>query len=50
MDRLPPDPFGGRYEWRADEGRVRSSANPFRFSLREGPQRPHFQYKAPEIR
>ncbi len=50
LDRLPPDPFGGRYEWRADERRVRSSANPFRFSLREGPQRPHFQYRTPEVR
>ncbi len=40
---VPPDPFGGRYEWHADEKRVRSSAHPFRFSLREGPHLPKFQ-------
>jgi len=35
---LPPDPFGGRYVWDRTERKVRSSANPFRFSPREGPQ------------
>jgi tetratricopeptide (TPR) repeat protein len=34
---LPQDPFGGRYQWDASEGRAHSSANPFRFSSREGP-------------
>ncbi len=33
---IPPDPFGGRYV-RDRDGRVRSSANPFRFELHEGP-------------
>jgi tetratricopeptide (TPR) repeat protein len=45
---LPRDPFGGRYAWSATERRVRSSANPFRFSLREGPHRSDFQYRPPE--
>ncbi|HEY7726478.1 MAG TPA: tetratricopeptide repeat protein [Anaeromyxobacteraceae bacterium] len=38
LPALPPDPFGGRYEWNAGERRVRSSANPFRFELREEPR------------
>lgn len=48
LDAIPEDPFGGRYEWKADEGRVRSSANPFRFSLREKARLPEFHYKVPE--
>ncbi len=35
---LPPDPFGGTYRWNPDERKVRSSANPFRFVIKEGPQ------------
>ena len=45
--RLPPDPFGGRYVWSAAEGRVHSSANPFRFTLREAPHAPRFDYQIP---
>jgi len=41
--RLPEDPFGGEYRWDAAEGKVHSSANPFRFSPREGPQDGGFQ-------
>jgi tetratricopeptide (TPR) repeat protein len=37
---LPKDPFGGEYRWLPDERKVRSSANPFRFQIREGPQPP----------
>jgi hypothetical protein len=49
LSALPADPFGGEYRWNADEKRVRSSANPFRFTLREGPQRPGFQVqRSPE--
>jgi tetratricopeptide (TPR) repeat protein len=44
---VPEDPFGGRYVWHADEKKVRSSANPFRFSLREQPHRPGFKYQVP---
>jgi tetratricopeptide (TPR) repeat protein len=44
---LPPDPFGGRYEWNAKERQVRSSANPFRFHLIEGHHAPKFQYQPP---
>ncbi len=35
---VPPDPFGGAYRWNPDERKVRSTANPFRFLLRDGPQ------------
>jgi tetratricopeptide (TPR) repeat protein len=38
VEALPEDPFGGEYLWDAERRRVRSSANPFRFSPREGPQ------------
>ncbi len=38
IDAVPPDPFGGRYRWNPEERRVRSSANPFRFELREEPR------------
>ncbi len=37
LPRLPDDPFGGTYRWEAD-GKVHSSANPFRFSEKQGPQ------------
>lgn len=42
---LPPDPFGGHYELDAAARKVRSSANPFRFQLREGPHSPGFHKK-----
>ncbi len=42
---LPADPFGGRYAWNGWERRVRSTANPFRFTLREGPHAAEFRYK-----
>jgi len=45
LDRIPEDPFGGRYEWRPAERKVRSSANPFRFELRAGVRRPEFHWK-----
>ena len=35
---IPEDPFGGEYRWNADEGKVRSTVNPFRFEIRDGPQ------------
>jgi hypothetical protein len=38
--QLPRDPFGGRYRWYPDERKVRSTANPFRFTIRDGPQAP----------
>jgi tetratricopeptide (TPR) repeat protein len=44
---LPPDPFGGEYVWDQAEGKVHSSANPFRFQLRTGPHTPRFQYRPP---
>jgi tetratricopeptide (TPR) repeat protein len=39
---LPEDAFGGKYEWSRGERKVRSSANPFRFSPRQGPQQGGF--------
>ena len=45
---LPLDPFGGEYVWNPGERKVRSTANPFRFGPREGPQRGGFL--APETR
>jgi tetratricopeptide (TPR) repeat protein len=45
--RIPPDPFGGEYVWDAAEGKVHSSANSFRFQLREGAHTPKFHYKGP---
>ncbi len=47
VSAIPEDPFGGRYEWRAEEKKVRSSANPFRFSLREKAHVPTFKYQVP---
>jgi tetratricopeptide (TPR) repeat protein len=47
VDALPVDPFGGEYRWHAEERRVRSSANPLRFQIREGPQAPRFQWQPP---
>lgn len=38
VESIPEDPFGGAYEWRPEERRVRSSRNEFRFSHREAPQ------------
>jgi tetratricopeptide (TPR) repeat protein len=40
---VPKDPFGGEYVWNAGERKVRSSANPFRFSPREPPQTGGFE-------
>ena len=45
---VPEDPFGGRYVWHAAEKKVRSSANPFRFSLREEAHVPRFEYQVPQ--
>jgi tetratricopeptide (TPR) repeat protein len=45
VPRIPADPFGGHYTWNVDDGKVRSSANPFRFQFREGPHTPGFKYK-----
>lgn len=39
---LPDDPFGGEYRWDPVARKVHSSANPFRFSPREGPQQGGF--------
>ncbi len=44
---LPKDPFGGRYALDPD-GRVRSTANGFRFTLREDAHSPRFEYTPPE--
>jgi hypothetical protein len=46
VQELPKDPFGGKYVL-DDDGKVRSSANPFRFQLREGQHAPEFQYQIP---
>jgi tetratricopeptide (TPR) repeat protein len=45
---MPKDPFGGRYFLDPADGRVRSSANPFRFTLKEGPHASGFQYAPSE--
>ncbi len=45
VESIPDDPLGGRYVWDARQGEVRSSMNPFRFRIREGPHRPQFQYR-----
>jgi tetratricopeptide (TPR) repeat protein len=45
---LPQDPFGGRYQWIGWERRVRSSANAFRFTLREKAHAPEFKYQVPQ--
>lgn len=37
---LPRDPFGGHYRWDPEAQEVRSSANPFRFRLRQGAHPP----------
>ncbi len=49
---MPADPFGGRYV-RDRDGRVRSSANRFRFELHEGPHTAHgleYQPRDSEVR
>ena len=45
---LPKDPFGGRYQWIGWERRVRSSANGFRFTLREKAHATEFKYQVPQ--
>jgi tetratricopeptide (TPR) repeat protein len=40
VSTIPEDPFGGRYVWNPQDGKVHSSVNPFRFKLREGPRHP----------
>jgi tetratricopeptide (TPR) repeat protein len=35
---LPEDPFGGEYRWYPEERKVHSTANAFRFVVKEGPQ------------
>jgi tetratricopeptide (TPR) repeat protein len=43
---VPADPFGGEYRWDAEERKIRSSANPFRFQLKDGgKRRPGFKYQ-----
>jgi tetratricopeptide (TPR) repeat protein len=52
LSRLPDDPFGGHYQWYADERKVRSSANPFRFQVRPEPpssQLPHQPQSPPRV-
>ncbi len=48
VSRIPEDPFGGRYEWDPEKREVRSTANPFRFRIKEGARRPEFHYKGPK--
>ena len=48
VSAIPPDPFGGHYVWDPTERKVRSSANPFRFRLKEGPRDPRFHYQPPQ--
>lgn len=46
VSALPPDPFGGRWVWDASDGRIHSSANPFRFRLKDvGQRRPGFKFQ-----
>lgn len=45
LPAMPRDPFGGRYVLDPSDGRVHSSANPFRFTLREGTHAPEFRYR-----
>lgn len=45
---IPPDPFGGHYVLDPADGRVRSSVNRFRFSVREGAHQPGFHYSPPQ--
>lgn len=47
LAEIPQDPFGGEYVWRPGENRVRSSANPFRFELRESAHMPRFHFRTP---
>jgi hypothetical protein len=47
VPELPTDPFGGSYVL-ASDGRVRSSANPFRFQLRDGARASGFQHESEE--
>lgn len=46
--RIPDDPFGGHYQWDPEKREVTSSANPFRFRLREKARRPEFHYQIPK--
>ena len=39
---IPKDPFGGTYRWFPEERKVHSTANAFRFSIKEGPQSTQF--------
>jgi hypothetical protein len=48
LARLPADPFGGHYVWRAAEREVQSSANPFRFRTRNRAIGPRFKYQPPQ--
>ncbi len=47
VPELPPDPFGGRYQWDPKNRKVHSSVNPFRFELKEPGRAARFQYKTP---
>jgi hypothetical protein len=47
VPELPADPFGGAYVWDRAEKKVHSSANSFRFQLREGSHLPRFHYRPP---
>ena len=47
VPEIPPDPFGGRYQWDPKERKVHSSANHFRFQLKEPGRAARFQYKTP---
>ncbi|MGC3997941.1 MAG: tetratricopeptide repeat protein [Anaeromyxobacter sp.] len=42
---MPTDPFGGAYVWDPKDRRVHSTANPFRFTLREAARAPAFHYQ-----
>jgi tetratricopeptide (TPR) repeat protein len=44
---IPDDPFGGHYLFDPKDGKVHSSANPFRFKFFEGAHRPRFKYEVP---
>jgi tetratricopeptide (TPR) repeat protein len=45
LKEIPSDPHGGHYVWNPADRKVRSSANPFRFQLKEGPHSPRFEHK-----
>ena len=46
---IPPDPFGGEYVWDVELREVRSTAQSFRFRLREAPRKPQFHFKTPTV-